>query len=654
MIAAYSDADKNALHVSKADKAVWVGGASPAQSYLNIDNIIQAALDSNAQSLHPGYGFLSENPALAQRCESESIRFIGPASDSIKTMASKSSAAQVAVQAGVAVLQGYRDPDQNIEKMRTHAENIGFPVLLKSAMGGGGRGMRIVQNHSQFEDALTAAQSESMQAFGDDQIIIEKYLTKARHIEVQIAADNHGNVVHLFDRECSIQRRYQKLIEEAPAPKLSIALRKRLSDAAVAIAAQLEYRSLGTIEFLLDGEDFYFMEMNTRLQVEHPVTEQVTGTDLVEWQFRIADGESISDFSVPAKPKNHSIETRIYAENPANHFMPSSGTIGSFDFPHDMSQIQIHTGFRPQDEVSQHYDPLLAKVVSTGRGRNKALSAMIEALDNVVITGVHTNVSFLSNLLRHRSFLTGTIDLGFVDKNLHDFVRLDDELPAQIAIIAAIALYSKAENNDFGSNTSERQDHKSPWHGQHGWRLNNTSSFTYLFEYRRKIRNVTLTSQFVDNTVERRYAALPERFTACYDNRTFEVLDIDSTLSRVRIQIDRTTPIQAHIDQTEDGQLNVQFQGQIYELSFSRRFVEQNQTAAQTGSLLAPMSGTVVRVVVGPGQQVATGDGLMVIEAMKMEHQISAPIDGVVSEVAYAQGEHVEEGSLCVVLKASN
>jgi len=651
VIAVYSEADKDALHVSKADKALCIGGASPDESYLNIENIMQAALDSNVQSLHPGYGFLSENAVLARHCEQESIQFIGPASQSIELMASKSSAAQIAVQAGVAVLRGYRDSEQNSEKMKLHASEIGFPVLLKSAMGGGGRGMRIVQNMQEFDDALTAAKSESMQSFGDDQIIVEKYLNSARHIEVQIAVDERGNAVHLFDRECSIQRRYQKIIEEAPAPRLSDTLRKRLSDAAVAIAVQLGYRNIGTIEFLLSGEDFYFMEMNTRLQVEHPVTEQITGTDLVEWQFRIANGESIRDFPLPEFAKGHSIEARIYAENPARQFVPSSGRIGCFDLPHKMKSIQIHTGYRPQDQVSQHYDPLLAKVVSAGNTRNKALANIIEAFDEIVISGVQTNVNFLSNLFRHQLFYDASADLGFVEKHLDDLIPETDDLPEQIPIAAALVLHSKANRRE--THASLDSETKSAWSALHGWRLNGASKFTYIFVYHSKIVHITLTFPFYDKVCDSNDGTMPVDFSAWYENRHFVGRGACSDTGRVKVRINQSTAINAHVERTGDNHLNVYFQGRIYELSINERFVPQIHSNEKAGSLSAPMSGKVVRTNVQTGQSVSIGQNLMVIEAMKMEHQISAPIDGVVTEVAYNEGDQVEEGAMCVVIESS-
>ena len=430
-VAIYSDADASALHVEDADEAHHIGPADARESYLSIDKVIHAARESGAEAIHPGYGFLSENADFADAVASAGLIFVGPPAQAIRQMADKSLAKQAMADAGVPVLPGYHGNIQDNETLQAAAKNIGFPVLIKAAAGGGGRGIRLVEKEEKFLKHLKAARREALGSFGDDRILVERYVETPRHIEIQIFADNHGNVVHLFERECSIQRRFQKIIEEAPAPGVSEALRAKMGEVAINVARAVDYRGAGTVEFIADGAvsgddmPFYFMEMNTRLQVEHPVTEMITGTDLVDWQLQVAAGEPLPLNQAELQINGSAIEARLYAENPAKKFLPQPGMLDVLKFPYAGPHLRVEQGAREGEEVTIYYDPMIAKLVTWGQTRQQATQAMIAALKDTNVEGIQTNLNFLENIVSHEVYAKGRLDTGFVDRHFEDLISLD-------------------------------------------------------------------------------------------------------------------------------------------------------------------------------------------------------------------------------------
>ena len=637
-VAVYSEADQDSLHVRQSDEAIAIGPASPAQSYLNIETIIGAALKSGTEAIHPGYGFLSENHELAAQCESNGIQFIGPTSDVIRVMASKSAAGEVAKRAGVPTLPGYRSTDQHRQKMISATNEIGYPVLLKSALGGGGRGMRIVNSESDFESALVAAKSESMASFGNDEIVIEKYLPAARHIEVQVVADKHGNCIHLFDRDCSAQRRYQKIIEEAPALGISSNTRSQMLESVIRLAKELKYNNVGTVEFLVQADQFYFMEMNTRLQVEHPVTEQVTNVDLVEWQLRISAGEDLHSFDLPKSTMGHSIEARIYAENPSNGFLPSPGPLKLLHLPKINNTLQVHTGVQQGDSVNEYYDPMIAKLVATGNNRGEAVNRLLRALKETFIIGTEVNVGFLIELLQNESFQTGNFDIKFVESNLHKLLPFQPVAPVEV-ITAATLLHLNAKQQSYGSQTPDNDgvDLHSPWNVSSGWRLNSKFEFYCTVQLDNIIHNVSV---FRNET---------ESFHVQYKSEKADCQIDEVTSQTVKVRVNSTSftfnyfSIESHI---------VLFRGSSkYELKFIDLPFTSETLEDQSTILTAPLPGRVTRSQVKLGDSVTKGDCLIVIEAMKMEHQIRTSINGIIKALNFQVGDQVSEGAICVELE---
>ena len=634
VVAVYSEADKDSLHVELANEAVAIGGSRPAESYLDIQKIVSAAKQTGADAIHPGYGFLSENSSLAEACEQESISFIGPHSSAIRTMASKSTAMDIAQKAGVNILPGLRTGDTNVEKLIAVADQIGFPVLLKAALGGGGRGMRIVYDRQQFHSSLQIAQSEARTSFGNDQIIMEKYLPNPRHIEVQIAGDKFGNTIHFFERDCSAQRRYQKIIEEAPAPNISSEIKESMYQAAISIAEALGYYSVGTIEFLFHGNEFYFMEMNTRLQVEHPVTELITGVDLVELQLRIAANESIEMLDIPDQPIGHAIESRIYAESPANDFLPSPGKIEYLSFPAISDNVQIHSGFRSGDVVDQNYDPLIAKIVTYRSERSLAIDEMLSALNRTHIHGVDTNVGFLWNLVDNPLFLSASIDTQLVESNIDDFVQDGSSHIDEIVAIASLLVQTQKNSNSTNEGRVEKPS--SPWRMQSGWRLNSIREFKQSFEFNSQILNVSLL--FIN-----------EYYLVSCGSRTMHCESFSTDKDQISVVIDN---VSWSVTVVKKNDLLVLFEsGKCYELRTVNYLSANVSLEDQFGSLIAPLSGRVVRVLVQPGERVTSGQRLLVIEAMKMEHQITSPMDGQVVSINFQEKDQVEEGATCLVVE---
>lgn len=616
-IAVYSAADKDSLHVHLADSAVYIGEAPAKDSYLNIDHIITAAKESGAEAIHPGYGFLSENPAFAKACDQAGIVFIGPSVEAMEAMASKQLAKQLLEKSKVPLTPGYHGSEQSEQKLLQEAKKIGFPVLIKAANGGGGKGMRAVHQEAEFSDALAGAKRESMASFADDTMIIEKLVLNPRHVELQIMADNHGNVVHLFERDCSIQRRHQKIIEEAPAPNLSPLMRQQLAEAACAVARSIHYRGAGTVEFLVDGnEHFYFMEMNTRLQVEHPVTEMITGLDLVSWQFKIAANEMLPLTQPEIKAKGHSIECRIYAEDPYNDFIPS---IGQIHFLHEPSGqgIRIDTGVTLAANITQYYDPMIAKLIAWGEDREEALQRLEHALSHYFIGGVKTNIPFLQAICHHPKFRHTELSTNFLAKeNIH--LASPDEEHALLMTICFDYLHTVNRINDPMLQKT------------FAWQMHIQSHWTWRYQQQ-------------DQQIEAFITPLNEQqFTVKIHNKE-HLLKADLIQDQLIMQT--TSQSYKALVENKEHSLTLYFsQGPIT----VNRFYWSQQDAhasAHKGQLTAPMPSTVVAILKNIGEQVKAGDSLIVLEAMKMEHTIHAPIDGILSEIFYKVGAQVSEGA---------
>ena len=628
-VAVYSDADATAAHVAEADEARRIGPATAAESYLNIEAIVAAARAAGAQAVHPGYGFLAENADFAEACIAAGLVFVGPPPAAIRALGSKAAAKEIMAKAGVPLVPGYHGADQDPETLAQAAAGTGYPVLIKASAGGGGKGMRVVEKPGEFGAALESAQREARASFGDDRVIIEAYLERPRHIEIQIFADSHGNTIHLFERDCSIQRRHQKVIEEAPAPGLSAARRAEMGAAAVAAAKASGYLGAGTVEFICRGGDFYFMEMNTRLQVEHPVTEMITGQDLVEWQFRVAAGQALPCGQDDLAIRGHAIEARIYAEDPARDFLPATGKLAYLRFPEQGPHLRIDTGVREGDEVTVHYDPMIAKVTVWGRDRRAATKRLRAALDGVQILGPANNVAFLAAIAGHPAFGAAEVDTGFIAR--HQAELLPEAAPASDQVLALASLAELLRRRqDTEARARRSSDPHSPWHHTNGWRLNAET-------------RVELT--FVDGAREIAVVVhyRPDGFA----------LDLPGGRAEARAELGPDGVLLADLDGhrvtgtivRHEGDVAVLLPGGIHRL----QLVDPLQVAAAEdagpGRLTAPMPGKVIQVHVIAGQSVERGAPLMVLEAMKMEHGIPAPADGKIAQVHYAVGDLVEEGA---------
>jgi len=621
-VAVYSDADENSLHVAMADEAVNIGPAPSAESYLDIGRIIEAARQSGAQAIHPGYGFLSENAAFARACTKSGIAFIGPDAKAIEAMGNKAAAKATMETAGVPVVPGYHGEKQG-EALRKAALTLGFPLLVKAASGGGGRGMRVVKHERELRDALDGAGREALSAFGDGRLILELYLKRPRHVEVQIFADKHGNVVHLFTRDCSLQRRHQKVIEEAPAPDLSPKLRRAIHAAAIKAARAVDYVGAGTVEFILAGKDFYFIEMNTRLQVEHPVTELVIGLDLVEWQIRVAWGEKLPLRQDRIAIKGHAIEARLYAEDPARGFIPSPGILARLRLPRTTPELRVETGVRQDDRVSEFYDPMIAKLASWGKTRAASLARLGAALAETRVLGLATNRDFLLRVAKSRAFAAGPADTGFIER--HRSALLPESIPAPDAALAAAALSRLLAVPSGGG------DRYSPWRLRDGWRLEGEGSFELRFNDNGKTRGVRvqfeapgLRLHFGKSSAEAMARSMPEG-------------DLAFTLGRKRVEASVLWQGEAVVVALAEG---------VWRLNLADPRVKPAGERAAPGRLTAPMPGKIVAVLVERGDKVKRGQILLVLEAMKMEHAVAAPADGVVAELHCAAGDPVSEGAV--------
>jgi 3-methylcrotonyl-CoA carboxylase alpha subunit len=650
--AVYSDADARSKHVAACDEAFRLGPAPARESYLRGETIVEIARRCGATGIHPGYGFLSENEAFAQMCADAGIAFIGPPPAAIAAMGSKSESKRLMGSAGVPLVPGYHGADQDPSLLRREADAIRYPVLIKASAGGGGKGMRIVEKGGDFAAALASCQREAKASFGDDRVLIEKYLTKPRHIEIQVFADTHRNCVYLFERDCSVQRRHQKVLEEAPAPGMTDARRRAMGEAAVAAARAVGYVGAGTVEFIVDTLDprpdsFYFMEMNTRLQVEHPVTEMITRLDLVEWQLRVAAGEPLPCTQQQLTIGGHSIEARIYSEDPANNFLPSVGQIthlatpaaiafafnDSGDSQRDPAPVRIDSGVREGDEISQHYDPMIAKLIVWGADRTVALRRMRAALGAYQVGGVTTNIEFLHRLVGHHAFAGADLDTGLIARNQRDLLpvpALDDDALAAAALAEVIRIRARAADSALTS-----ADPHSPWHAIDSWWLNQANPIDLTFgfgETRQPVRVIARGESFELTLGARKIAAVAgpagaRTLTVSLDGYTFDA------------------SVAANGDER-----SVYRNGSATRLALIDPLVPPPSDDIGSGHLLAPMSGTIIAVNVKAGEAVEKGAALLILEAMKMEHSISAPGAGVVEQVYFRAGDQVKEGAELVAL----
>ncbi|RRJ83755.1 acetyl/propionyl/methylcrotonyl-CoA carboxylase subunit alpha [Aestuariirhabdus litorea] len=633
-VAVYSDADRNALHVTMADEAIHIGGSPSRESYLLGERVIEAARRTGAQAIHPGYGFLSENAEFCNACKRENIVFIGPPVKAIKAMGSKSAAKQIMEAAGVPLVPGYHGDDQDPAVLRQASDSMGYPVLLKATAGGGGKGMRQVWRAEEFDEALAAAKREALNAFGDERMLVEKYLTQPRHVEIQVFCDQQGRAVYLFERDCSVQRRHQKVIEEAPAPGMSQALRQQMGEAAIRAAQAIDYEGAGTVEFLLDSDgSFYFMEMNTRLQVEHPVTEMITGQDLVEWQLRVASGEHLPCPQEQLEIRGHAFEARIYAEDPDNDFLPVTGTLRFLQPPATGHHVRVDTGVRQGDEVSVFYDPMIAKLVVWDEDRERALTRLTRALAEYRISGMTTNLEFLYNLANCPAFRAAELDTGFIDKHHAEIFLEGEERLARDLPLAALYLVLRQQQQAEQAARHSR-DPFSPWHQTQGWRLNAPSQRHF---------SLLLHEQAYPLVVEERRsgAACGYRIEGA---GTVYCQDARGRLegSQLRANLDGYQ-LNATVSE-HDGIISLYTADSALSFRLQRPDLGEQQDAGSAGALNAPMNGTVVALLVEPGSKVAKGDALLVMEAMKMEHSLRAPADGRVVSFYYQAGDLVDGG----------
>lgn len=640
-VAVYSEADAGAKHVAVCDEAILIGPAAARDSYLRGDKIIAAAQATGAQAIHPGYGFLSENAEFAEACAAAGLVFIGPPGASMRAMGSKSAAKQLMEGAGVPLVPGYHGDAQDPELLQSEANRIGYPVLLKASAGGGGKGMRVVERSEDFQAALASCKREAASSFGDDKVLVEKYLTRPRHIEIQVFADTHGNCVYLHERDCSVQRRHQKVLEEAPAPGMPPERRAAMGEAAVAAARAVGYVGAGTVEFIANQDgSFYFMEMNTRLQVEHPVTEMITDTDLVEWQLRVAAGQTLPKQQHELAIHGHAIEARVYAENPEKGFLPSIGTLRCMDTPahvaFELGDVRIDSGVRAGDAISPFYDPMIAKLIVRGADRAQALARMAQALSEFHIVGLATNIAFLKRLVEGDAFAHADLDTGLIERNTATLFPPAGPAPLAALALAAVALVS--------AETSTSTNPADPWASTHGWRMNGA--------YRRRL---AFGDEYAATTQAKVYAIYiiyhADGWTLEAGGATHALALVSHHDGRYAIRLDGQA-IQGTV--RRDGEaLHVFTGGMHHVLAWNDPLAHAGEHETADGRLTAPMPGKVVAVIASSGQQVRKGEPLVIMEAMKMEHTIAAPSDGLVEEVLYQVGDQVADGAPLLAFKAA-
>ena len=629
-VAVYSDADAHAAHVQACDEAVHIGGNAPRDSYLQWQRILQAALQTGAQAIHPGYGFLSENADFANACQQAGVVFIGPSSASIQAMGLKAASKQLMEKAGVPLVPGYHGTDQDPDLLAREAQRIGFPVLIKASAGGGGKGMRIVHHADDFAEALASCQREARSSFGDDAVLIEKYVQRPRHIEIQVFGDSHGHTIHLHERDCSVQRRHQKVLEESPAPGLSADLRERMGAAAVAAAQAVQYVGAGTVEFIVEqsdsGMDFFFMEMNTRLQVEHPVTEAVTGLDLVAWQLRIAAGEPLPLTQDQVKVQGHAIEARICAETPDNDFLPATGHLHVMRTPDaqrfSFGAVRLDSGVREGDDISPHYDSMIAKLIVHGDTREQALARLDQALSELHIVGVANNVAFLRQVVRSPSFAKAQLDTALIER---EKAVLFNQQPLPMAwAVASVVVHQLVTEQPVADGWLD------PWARTDGWRVQGVGQRSWSFMQAETPWQAQLTRHLRGDDVLR----VGEHTHVFSHAQQGDSLLLNWGPHRWRAQV-----------YALHGVVHVFADKGSCSLTLIDPLAHAAQDAAAGGNLNAPMPGKLLSFAVQVGDKVKAGQALAVMEAMKMEHTVAAPADGTVAELLFAPGDQVSEGA---------
>lgn len=641
--AVYSEPDRDALHVEEADEAFAIGPAPARESYLDGGKILEAARRCGAEAIHPGYGFLSENADFAEACARAGLVFIGPPAEAMRAMGNKARAKSLMEEAGVPLLPGYHGTEQSEPLLAEEAQALGYPVLIKATAGGGGKGMKVVSNPEEFAPGLASAKREALAAFGDDRVILEKYLSLARHVEVQIFADAHGNCVHLFERDCSIQRRHQKIIEEAPAPELPGSLRKAMREAALSAARVAGYIGAGTVEFLYSPaeEAFYFLEMNTRLQVEHPVTELITGTDLVEWQLQIAAGGALPLRQEEIRAEGHAVEARLYAEDPSRGFLPQAGRLERLDFPPAGPGLRIDTGVRAGDAIPPDYDPMIAKVIAWGPDRDQAIARLRGALARVHVAGVTSNLDLLRAIAEDAAFLAGPPDTDFIARHGVALLPAPQAAGAGALALAAAGLFC-ARQAAAQQEARRLQDPWSPWHDQQGWRLNGQA--------RETLRLYGLTPGLEqEQAIEVTY--LPEGWR-------FDLAETSFCNVRGRLAQDSTLSVcldghrlKAVWLQAGEEITVIMSSGQMRRFRLAGPAAPSGKPGERPGRLVAPMPGRVSMLLVEPGARVEANQPLIILEAMKMEHMLRAPNAGILASFCCAPGEQVAEGTELALLE---
>ena len=635
-VAVYSEADADAQHVRQADEAWPIGGPRPADSYLRGDAILEVAKQSGAQAIHPGYGFLSENADFADAVENAGLVFIGPKAASMRKMGSKAGAKDLMMAADVPVVPGYTGEDQSPNVLSREAARIGFPLMFKAAHGGGGKGMRIVHRLDEFISQLESCQREAKNAFGRDRVLLERYVQSPRHIEIQVFGDAHGHAIHLNERECSAQRRYQKVLEEAPSPFLTPELRARMGEAAVLAARAIDYANAGTVEFIVaPSGEFFFMEINTRLQVEHPVTELTTGLDLVEWQLRIAAGEALPITQAQVPQHGHAIEVRLYAEDPEAGFLPGSGRLEKLLLPEPSPQVRIDSGVIEGDTVSIFYDPMIAKLIVWDQDRDSALARLRDALARCDIAGPKSNIAFLERLVRHPAIVEGSIDTGYLDRHLDEFMPAHAlDRPLLLAAATATLLAQEAETRRHAASSA---DHSSPWAVADGWRLGHAGHRPLAFLHRGEELGLTAHGANGEYLIEHAGDAHPVHGARLSSSELS--LRLDTHARRFHVQQD------PHRIIVHDGDQRL-----ALEVVSAYRRTGTSESDGD-GRIAAPMPGRVVLVKAKVGQAVSAGQELLVIEAMKMELAIKSPRDGTVAELRAAAGDFVEADAVLATLE---
>uniref|UniRef100_A0A7S4I2P4 Methylcrotonoyl-CoA carboxylase subunit alpha, mitochondrial n=1 Tax=Vannella robusta TaxID=1487602 RepID=A0A7S4I2P4_9EUKA len=617
------------MHVKMADEAFYIGKPPAKESYLLGDSIIDIAKKCGAKAIHPGYGFLSENAEFAEKCKENGVVFIGPPASAIRSMGSKSASKHIMQEANVPVVPGYHGDDQSIETLQSEADKIGYPVLIKAWMGGGGKGMKIVNDKKDFVSAVESARREAVSSFGDDRVLVEKYLVRPRHIEVQVFADEHGNCVYVFERDCSVQRRHQKVVEEAPAPGMTEAKRKEMGEAAVNAAKAVGYTGAGTVEFIVDEDgSFYFMEMNTRLQVEHPVSEMISKQDLVEWQLSSSSGNPLPLSQDQLQIHGHALEARIYAENPDTDFLPGTGKISFMQTPQESEHVRIDTGIRMGDEVSVFYDPMIAKLIVWDKDRASCIRRMFDALGEYKIVGLTTNISFLKKVITHDAFKSGNVDTKFIEEHKDKLLTSKERIPSSSLAIAS--LYSLLRETTPNA--------PNPWNYLSNRRFNHNFTRKLQFKQGEELLDVQISCDSISSD-----------WMVTIGDETLRVnaslLD-DNTIS-AEVQNHSTRATVVH----KDNSLFIFHNDDVHELTIPEPSF--TSSSVSSGSLLSPMPGRVIKVNVTEGQEVQEGDCLMIMEAMKMEHQIKAASAGTVSNVFFKVGDLVEAKKVLIEVKGT-